>query len=210
MIGVGKSSVAEALAEHLGTEIFHESVDDNEVIGPFYTASPEEQEKYRFSFLLQLEFLNSRFRDIKQAMKDDNNVLDRSIYEDWYFAKINTELNRIRPLEFKIYEKLLHNMMEEIEGTPKKAPDLMIYLHASFERIMERIGIRGRDFEQGSELVDYYRKLWEGYDDWIDNHYDASQVIKINMDKYDIVNDEEDREIVLGKITDKLKEMGRL
>lgn len=75
---------------------------------------------------MQLTFLSSRFRSIKEALVDKNNVLDRSIYEDWYFCKVNHEIGRISELEFKIYEELLENMMEEL---PKKAPDLMVYLH---------------------------------------------------------------------------------
>lgn len=78
--------------------------------------------------MLQLWFLNTRFKAIKEALYNDNNVLDRSIYEDWYFAKKNQELGRISPLEMEVYENLLNNMMEELDGCPKKAPDLMVYL----------------------------------------------------------------------------------
>ncbi|MGP8956902.1 deoxynucleoside kinase, partial [Enterobacter mori] len=74
-----------------------------------------------------------------------------------------------------VYENLLEAMMEEIDGLPyKKAPDLNIYLKASFEMVMNRIGLRGREFEQDESLVEYYRTLWEGYDDWLNNHYKAS------------------------------------
>src|SRR5699024_1703079 len=135
---------------------------------------------------------------------DKNNVLDRSIYEDWYFTKVNHELGRISELEFKIYEELLNNMMEELEESPKKAPDLMVYLEGSFEEIVRRIGTRGREFEQDDSLMAYYKKLWEGYDDWVDNHYDASQVLKINIDKYDVVHNEEDAKEVVQLVRDAL------
>ena len=124
MIGLGKSSVATILGEHFGTEVFFESVDDNKVLPLFYTASEEEIQSNRYPFLLQLWFLDTRFKSIKQALVDNNNILDRSIYEDWYFAQKNKELGRISELEFEIYENLLNNMMEELKellkegGTP--------------------------------------------------------------------------------------------
>lgn len=207
MIGAGKSSLASILGEHFGTEVFYESVDDNPILPLFYTASEEEIQAKRYPFLLQLWFLDTRFKSIKEALVHDNNVLDRSIYEDWYFAKVNNELGRISDLEFQLYEGLLYNMLEEIKDMPKKAPDLMIYLHGSFEKILERIQKRGRDYELDEGLVEYYRKLWEGYDDWITNHYDASEVLFINIDQYDYVNNTADREAVIQLVEDKLKEV---
>lgn len=128
MIGLGKTTVAEILAEQLGSQVFYESVDDNPILPLFYTSSKEEIEAKRYPFLLQLYFLNSRFKTIKDALQHENNIIDRSIYEDWYFAKRNRDLGRISSLEFEMYEKLLKNMMEELTGLPKKAPDLMVYL----------------------------------------------------------------------------------
>lgn len=208
MIGLGKTSVAKMLGEAFNSEVFYESVDDNPILPLFYTASPEEIEKKRYPFLLQLWFLDTRFKAIKKALSSHKNILDRSIYEDWYFAKVNKELGRISDLEFKIYENLLANMMEEIKGMPKKAPDLMVYLKASFETVLHRIALRGRDFEQDESLVDYYRKLWEGYDDWLFNHYKASDVLIIDMDKTDVVNNPEDAERVVNDVRAKLKELG--
>lgn len=197
MIGAGKTSVAKLLGEELGSQVFFEEVDDNPLLELFYTANEQEVQEKRYPFLLQLTFLSSRFRSIKSALYDKNNVLDRSIYEDWYFTKINNELGRISDLEFKIYEGLLDNMMTELDELPKKAPDLMVYLHGSYEEIIRRIGTRGRDFEQDDSLMAYYKKLWEGYDEWVDNHYDASQVLKIDIDRYDVVNNPEDAKEVV-------------
>ena len=115
MIGAGKTSLAELVAKHFNSEVFYESVDDNPILPLFYTASDEEIQTKRYPFLLQLWFLNTRFKSIKQALVEDNNVLDRSIYEDWYFAKVNKDLGRISDLEFSLYESLLNNMMEELE-----------------------------------------------------------------------------------------------
>lgn len=207
MIGAGKSSLAKIVGEHFNSNVFYESVEDNPILPLFYTASDKEIQAKRYPFLLQLYFLNNRFKAIKEALVEDNNVLDRSIYEDWYFCKTNMELGRISELEFKTYEGLLNNMMEEIEELPKKSPDLMIYLSGNFETILERIKKRGRGYEIAPELIDYYRTLWKGYDNWVSNHYTASQVLTINIDKYDYVNNEEDKKIVLKMIEDKLKEI---
>ena len=207
MIGAGKTSVAELLGKSLNSEVFYENVDDNEILPLFYTASEEEQHLKRYPFLLQLDFLSSRFKSIKEALHNKNNVLDRSIYEDWYFAKVNTELGRISASEFNIYEKLLNNMMEELQELPKKSPDLMVYLQGSFETILYRIGLRGRDFEQDQGLMDYYRALWQGYDNWVTNHYKASDVLMINIDKIDVVNNSEDADFVVKLVKEKLAEM---
>lgn len=207
MIGAGKSSLAKLVGEHFGTEVFYESVDDNPILPLFYTASDEEIQEKRYPFLFQLWFLNTRFKSIKKALVNKNNVLDRSIYEDWYFAKVNKDLGRISELEFQMYEGLLENMLEELNELPKKAPDLMIYLTGSFETILDRIIKRGRGYELDESLVSYYKTLWEGYDDWVESHYKASEVLTINMDEYDYVNNADDAEKVLEMIELKLKEI---
>lgn len=207
MIGAGKTSLAELVANHFNSEVFYESVDDNPILPVFYTASEEEIQTKRYPFLLQLWFLNTRFKSIKEALIKDNNVLDRSIYEDWYFAKVNKDLGRISDLEFSLYEDLLNNMLEELEELPKKSPDLMIYLSGSFETILERIKKRGREYELDESLVSYYYTLWEGYDNWIKQHYKASEVLIINIDEIDYVNNEEHKQKVLSMIEQKLEEI---
>lgn len=207
MIGAGKTSLAELVANHFNSEVFYESVDDNPILPVFYTASEEEIQAKRYPFLLQLWFLNTRFKSIKEALIKDNNVLDRSIYEDWYFAKVNKDLGRISDLEFSLYEDLLNNMLEELEELPKKSPDLMIYLSGSFETILERIKKRGREYELDEALVSYYYTLWEGYDNWVKHHYKASEVLIINIDEIDYVNNEEHKQKVLSMIEQKLEEI---
>lgn len=205
MIGLGKSSVSKVLGEHFNSEVFYESVDDNPLLPLFYSESEEEIQKKRYPFLLQLYFLNTRFKSIKEALYADNNVLDRSIYEDWYFAKKNMELGRISELEMKIYEDLLENMMEELKEIPKKAPDLMVYLKGSFDTVMNRIKLRGREFEVDDSLMEYYKFIWEDYDNWVNNCYSASDVVIIDMDKLDIVNSKEDKEELIRLVEEKLK-----
>lgn len=207
MIGLGKSSVAKILGSHFGTEVFYESVDDNPILPLFYTASPEEIESKRYPFLLQLHFLHTRYRDIKKALANNNNVLDRSIYEDYYFAKRNMELGRISELELQTYENLLENMMEELSELPKKAPDLMVYLRGSFDTVLARINKRGRGFELDPSLYDYYKFLWEGYDEWVFNHYKASDVLVLDMDTMDVVGNPADAELLKKLVEEKLKEV---
>ena len=99
-------------------------------------------------------------------------------------------------------------MMQELkELNYKKAPDLMIYLSGSFETILNRINNRGRGYELDPELYDYYKKLWEGYDEWVYNHYNVSPIVTIDIDKYDYVNNEEDKKEVLNIIKEKLEEI---
>ena len=207
MIGLGKSSVAKILGEHFKSDVFYESVDVNPLLPLFYSESEEEIQRKRYPFLLQLYFLNTRFKSIKEALVNDNNVLDRSIYEDWYFAKKNMELGRISQLEMDIYENLLNNMMEELESLPKKAPDIMIYLKGSFETVMNRIKLRGRDFEVDDSLKEYYHFLWKDYDNWVKNHYKASEVLVIDMNVMDVVNNEDDKIKLIQMVEEKLKQV---
>ncbi|MFY9902308.1 MAG: deoxynucleoside kinase [Trichococcus sp.] len=193
MIGAGKSTYTEMISRRLGTEAFFESVDYNPILDKFY----DNPQKWAFS--LQIYFLNTRFRSIKAALTDDNNVLDRSIYEDALFTRVNHLQGNISQEEMDIYNDLLANMMEELEGMPKKAPDLLIYLDGSFETILDHIRKRGREFEQiedDSELLAYYELLFKNYEQWY-QEYDQSPKIKINIDTYDIVNNSGDEEQVM-------------
>ena len=112
---------------------FFEPVGENPVL-PLYYKDPKQ-----YGFLLQIYFLNKRFSMIKQALSDDNNVLDRSIYEDALFTKENNAEGNISDTELDVYLKLLDNMMSDLNKLPKKAPDLMVYSETSFETILYRI-----------------------------------------------------------------------
>lgn len=203
MIGAGKSTYTEMISRRLGTEAFFESVDYNPILDKFY----DNPQKWAFS--LQIYFLNTRFRSIKAALTGDNNVLDRSIYEDALFTRVNHLQGNISQEEMDIYNDLLANMMEELEGMPKKAPDLLIYLDGSFETILDHIRKRGREFEQiedDSELLSYYELLFKNYEQWY-QEYDQSPKIKINIDTFDIVNNSGDEEKVMSIIENALLEV---
>lgn len=207
MIGAGKSSLTTILAEHLGTQAFYEQVDDNPVLPLFY-ADPK-----KYAFLLQIYFLNKRFASIKRALADDNNVLDRSIYEDSLFFHINSDMGRATEQEVQVYDELLDNMMEELPyAAHKKAPDLLVHLEISYDKMLEHIKKRGRSYEQpenDSSLVGYYHNLLDRYDAWYQN-YNYSPKMQINCDQLDFVDNPVDRQKVLALIDEQLKKRGTL
>lgn len=182
MIGVGKTTLTGLIADHLDTQAFFEPVGENPVLPLFY-ANPKQ-----YAFLLQIYFLNKRFGMIKSALADNNNVLDRSIYEDALFTKENNKEGNISDTELDVYLALLDNMMAELQQLPKKAPDLLVYAETDFETILYRIRKRGRDYEQfdnNDELRAYYFKMWTAYKQWFEE-YDVSPKIKIDLQKYDL------------------------
>ena len=215
MIGLGKTSVAEMLKEHfqdkgIDSKVFYEAVDDNPILPLYYELTPEELDAKRIPFLLQLFFLNKRYKTVKDCMNWTNpiyTIQDRSIYEDWYFAYVNKNLGRISDLEFRIYEDLVDNMMEELNELPKKAPDLMVYLKGSFDTVINRIMDRGRSFEINPELKEYYFEVWKGYDEWVFDRYDASEVLVIDMDHTDVVKSSADAKKVCQQVEEKLNEI---
>ena len=143
---------------------------------------------------------------IKQALSDDNNVLDRSIYEDALFTAENHKDGNITDAEMEVYTQLLDNMMAELQKLPKKAPDLLVYAETDFETILYRIKKRGRDYEQfdeNDELRQYYFRIWSAYRDWFEA-YDASPKIKIDLQTYDL-EETANQQIILDKIDEALK-----
>ncbi|MGY3742035.1 deoxynucleoside kinase [Leuconostoc inhae] len=200
MIGVGKTTLTGLIAEHFGTQAFYEPVGDNPVL-PLYYSDPKQ-----YGFLLQIYFLNRRFDMIKKALADDNNVLDRSIYEDALFTSENHKDGNITDAEMNVYTQLLDNMMAELQKLPKKAPDLLVYAETDFETILYRIKKRGRDYEQFDDndaLRQYYFRMWSAYRDWFDS-YDASPKIKIDLQTFDL-EQEKNQKIILQQIDQALK-----
>ncbi|MFT8882306.1 MAG: deoxynucleoside kinase [Lentilactobacillus hilgardii] len=199
MIGVGKTTLTGKIAAHLGTKAFFEPVGDNPVL-PLYYSNPKQ-----YGFLLQIYFLNKRFSMIKKALSDDNNVLDRSIYEDALFTRENNADGNISDTELSVYLKLLDNMMTELNQLPKKAPDLLVYADSDFDTIKYRIKKRGRDYEQFDNnpgLENYYYKMWKAYQKWFDD-YSVSPKIKIDLQQHDI-SYQKNIDFVLGMIDDEL------
>lgn len=203
-IGAGKTSLTQILADHLGSKAFYEGVDDNPILPLFY----ENQKKY--AFLLQVYLLNKRLAEIKDASDNVLNIIDRSIFEDELFFKLMADRGDATDTEVDIYRSLLNNMMQPLDGAPAKDPDLLIHVRVSFETMLERIAKRGREFEQlenNSYLYDYYKDLNARYDAWFEA-YDRSPKIQIDGDRFDFVDDEQARDIVLDMIDEKLAQLG--
>lgn len=205
-IGAGKTSLTKMLAQHLDSEAFYESVDDNPILPLFY----EDPKKY--GFLLQIYFLNKRLAQIKKAQVVTKNILDRSIFEDALLFQLTADLDRATQTEVDIYKSLVDNMMAEIPGGASKDPDLLIHVRVSFDTMLARIKKRGRSYEQIDEnpsLYEYYQELNSRYDDWFEN-YDRSPKIQIDGDRFDFVENPKARAEVFEMIDAKLSETGVL
>ncbi|NPA42424.1 MAG: deoxynucleoside kinase [Chlorobi bacterium] len=186
-IGAGKTTLTKLLAKHFKFEPHFEVVDDNPYLEDFY------KDMLRWSFHLQVYFLNTRFRQILEIRKTGKNIIqDRTIYEDRFiFAENLHEMGLMSKRDFDNYTSLFDLM--ELLVTP---PDLLIYLRASIPTLVDQIHKRGREYEK-SINIEYLSKLNEKYENWIKN-YDKGDLLIINMDELDIVNNEED----LGKVID--------
>nr|WP_279285503.1 deoxynucleoside kinase [Clostridium sp. C8-1-8] len=193
VVGVGKSTLMGLIAER-GYISFEEPVVDNPILEKFY------YDRERYSFPLQVFFLNKRFKHIKEASAIANSVMDRSIYGDVIFAKMLCDKGEMSVEEFDLYRELLENMLEHVQP-----PKLMIYLEVSVDEAMSRIKKRGRDYEQVVERA-YWEKLNEEYRKYFYS-YDVSPILKINVDGLDFENNDKDREYVMGLIEQRLREI---
>lgn len=199
MMGIGKTTVSKILSEQLNLKVFYENV-DNPILPLFYSSTEEEIQKNRYSFLLQILFLNNKIKLAKDIDLYKNFILDRSIYEDLYFCRSNMELGRISKIEMDVYESLFNNLVDKFECNN----DIYIYLKGSFETILERIKLRGRHYEIDESLKKYYRFIWEGYDNWFYDTCSKYEIITIDVDKIDILNDSVCRESLVNLIKNKL------
>lgn len=221
-IGSGKSSLTSILSDTLGTTPYYEPVKNNPVLPLFYKGNEKVAKDKEdgitnttnpYTFLLQIYFLNMRFKMIKQAMQEDNSILDRSIYEDSLFMQMNYDLGTTTETELNIYNSLLQNMMEELPyAAHKKSPDLMILIKVSLPTMLARIKKRGREFEQvetDTSLKSYYKNLLKYYDKF-EQDYSASDLLVIDGDRYNFVESKEDLHSVLKLIMDKLLSMDKI
>lgn len=204
MIGLGKSTICKVLSDELNIPAYYENVENNKILPLFYTSSEEKIKKNRYPFLSQLTFLYNKHHLLKEALENDNCILDRSIYEDYYFAKRNFDLNKINNLEFDIYKSLLNEFLDDLSRLKKNKKEIMIYLKGSFDTVIKRIKERGRSFEVDDSLISYYKFLHSQYDDFILSNYKCSQIIIVDVDKVDILLNQEDRNNLLKKIKDVL------
>lgn len=188
-IGAGKTTLTELLSKHLGWEAQFEAVDHNPYLEDFYN------DMKRWSFNLQIYFLNSRFNQIKEIQQLQHNVIqDRTIYEDAYiFAENLNDMGLMTDRDYENYRAIFENMTSFI-----KAPDLLIYLKASIPTLVSNIQRRGRDYEAGIRL-DYLSKLNDKYKKWIDN-YKEGKLLVLDKDNLDFSNNPEDLGIIIQSI----------
>jgi deoxyadenosine/deoxycytidine kinase len=184
-IGSGKTTLTERLAKHYRWEPQYEDVDENPYLNDFYN------DMQRWSFNLQIYFLNSRFNQIMEIHRSGKNVIqDRTIYEDAYiFAPNLHAMGLMTTRDFENYFSLF-NLMD----TFVKAPDLLIYLRASVPTLVNQIQERGREYEEAIRL-DYLKRLNERYEAWIST-YNKGKMIVIDVNENNFKNNRED----LGKI----------
>ncbi|HJM16724.1 MAG TPA: deoxynucleoside kinase [Flavobacteriales bacterium] len=188
-IGSGKTTLTTKLAKHYKWEPHFEDVENNPYLNDFY------KEMQRWSFNLQVYFLNSRFRQIIDIKKLNKKFIqDRTIYEDAYiFAPNLHAMGLMSTRDFDNYKELFNLMDSLVEG-----PDLLIYLRASVPTLVEQIQKRGREYENSIRL-DYLTQLNKRYEDWIDN-YDNGKLLIIDVDDLNFSENEEDLGSVIEKI----------
>ena len=188
-IGAGKTTLTRLLAKHYNWNAHYESVEENPYLDDFYG------EMERWSFNLQVSFLNSRFRQILDINVSDKSIIqDRTIYEDAnIFAPNLHAMGLMTNRDFGNYSSLFE-LMERLV----KPPDLLIYLRASISTLVDQIHKRGRDYEN-SISIDYLSRLNERYEAWITT-YTKGKLLIIDVDNLDFVDNPED----LGKIVDRI------
>ncbi|MAO71964.1 MAG: deoxynucleoside kinase [Flavobacteriales bacterium] len=188
-IGSGKTTLTTKLSKHYKWKPHFEDVENNPYLNDFY------KEMQRWSFNLQVYFLNSRFRQIIDIKKEDKNFIqDRTIYEDAYiFAPNLHSMGLMSSRDFENYKELFNLMDSLVEG-----PDLLIYLRASVPTLVSQIQKRGRDYENSIRL-DYLTQLNDRYEAWI-SEYDKGRLLIIDVDDINFSENEEDLGSIIQKI----------
>jgi len=188
-IGSGKTTLTKLLAKHYKWQAHFEEVDDNPYLDDFYN------QMERWSFNLQIYFLNSRFRQILDIRNSGKNVIqDRTIYEDAYiFAPNLHAMGLMTNRDFENYRSLF-DLMESVT----ESPDLLIYLRSSIPNLVSQIHKRGREYEN-SISIDYLSRLNERYEAWIQG-YDKGKLLIIDVDNLNFVDEPEDLGDVINRI----------
>ncbi len=193
-IGVGKSTLVTKLCENLGWEPFFEGVVDNPYLSDFYS------DMRAWSFHSQVFFLSRRLHDLRKLMDVPRTVVqDRSVYEDAeIFARNLYEQGHISDRDWQTYRELYQVLTELVPP-----PDLVIYLQASVPTLLQRIALRGRDYEKhiGSEYLERLNRLYDG---WI-AQFMLCPVLTVPSDRLDYVANRADLELIVRKVQEKLR-----
>ncbi len=188
-IGSGKTTLTRLLAKHYKWKPQYEDVEDNPYLDDFYNSME------RWSFNLQIYFLNSRFRQVLEIREKGKNVIqDRTIYEDAYiFAPNLHAMGLMTNRDYENYKSLFDLMESVTEG-----PDLLIYLRSSIPNLVSQIHKRGREYEN-SISIDYLSRLNERYEAWITT-YSKGNLIILDVDDLDFVDNPEHLGQIINKI----------
>jgi len=187
-IGSGKTTLTRLLAKHFGWKPHFEEVDNNPYLESFY------DDMQRWSFNLQVFFLNSRLRQVLDIRKSGEDIIqDRTIYEDAYIFAANLyDMGLMETRDYENYQSLFELMTSFVQ-----APDLLIYLRASVPTLVRQIQKRNRDYEQSIRL-DYLKALNKRYESWISN-YNRGKLLIIESDDIEFENPED-----LSNVIDKI------
>jgi deoxyadenosine/deoxycytidine kinase len=188
-IGSGKTTLAGLLSKHYGWEARYEDVDENPYLNDFY------EDMQRWSFNLQVYFLNSRFNQVLEIKKSKTTIVqDRTIYEDAYiFAPNLHAMGLMSTRDFDNYSTLFQLMSSLVEP-----PDLLLYLRASVPTLVSQIQKRGREYESSIRL-DYLRSLNERYEAWIES-YKSGRILVLEADHYDFPQNKQHMSEIIDKI----------
>ena len=192
-IGSGKTTLTEMLAKHFNWEPNFEDVDTNPYLSSFY------EDMQRWSFNLQIYFLNSRFRQVVEIREKKINVIqDRTIYEDAHIFAPNLHTMGLMPSrDFENYKSLFELMSSFLQP-----PDLLIYLKASVPTLVSQIQKRGREYE-ASIRIDYLQLLNDRYEEWI-NSYKIGKLLIINVDNCKFKENPNDLGDIINKVNAEL------
>ena len=188
-IGSGKTTLTNMLSNHYGWRPHFEAVDDNPYLADFYN------DMQRWSFNLQIYFLNTRFKDVVELLKSEETVIqDRTIYEDaCIFAKNLHKMGLMSTRDFENYNSLFSLMLSLV-----KPPDLLIYLRSSVPNLVNHIQKRGREYEAGIRL-DYLQGLNNLYEKWIENYKDGKLLI-VDVDEVRFEENPKDFSYIINNI----------
>ena len=193
-IGVGKTTFTDIVSQHFGWKPYYESVTDNPYLDDFY------QDMHRWSFNLQIYFLHHRFSSIIDITKSkDGFVQDRTIYEDVeIFSKNLHDMGFMDDRDWKTYSDLFKNMTKFL-----KAPDLIVYLKADLDTLVNRIEKRSREYEATID-PEYLKRLNKMYNEWIDN-INWTKVLVIDTNSFNIFEDKDKLESIFNDVRQRLK-----
>lgn len=188
-IGAGKTTLTSVLAKHYKWTPNYEDIDTNPYLVDFY------EDMHRWSFNLQVYFLNTRLKQLEEIRNGKNTVIqDRTIYEDAYiFAPNLSDMGLMNKRDYENYTSLFNSLIKMVQP-----PDLLIYLKASIPKLVDQIQKRGREYEENIRL-DYLKRLNEYYNKWIEK-YDDGKLLVIDIENLDFTDNDEDLAEVISRV----------